>query len=172
MQGFLVCGVCFAKNATKSWSLFLDFNFAILIWPCQPHRQATCYNLQFALHQLKDHAHRHEPKSLMDQLPVAELRNYNKRWTRYFVKSILILMRIIYYLSCACWYCSGSPRRIKDHTRTRPVLQNSLKEAVITFFFPKAIKLNEDILEILSSLLSKENYAEYFWSSINNIWVL
>ena len=51
----------------------------------------------------------------------------------YFVKFILILMRIIYCLSRVCWYCSGSLRRIKDHTRTRPVMQNSLKEAVITF---------------------------------------
>jgi hypothetical protein len=70
-------------------------------------------------------------------------------------------MRIIYYLSRAHLYCSGSPRRIKDHTRTRPVLQNSLKEAVI-IGFPKAIKINEDIFEILSSLLSKEIYSEYF----------
>ena len=37
----------------------------------------TCYNHQFKLHQLKYHLHRH--KSLMDQLRVAELRNYNKR---------------------------------------------------------------------------------------------
>ena len=29
MQGFLVSGVYFAKNATKSRSLFSDFNFAI-----------------------------------------------------------------------------------------------------------------------------------------------
>ena len=43
---------------------------------------------------------------------------------------------------CTCCY-SGSPRRMtriqkektteKDHTQTRPVLQNSLKEAVVTF---------------------------------------
>ena len=37
------------------------------------------------------------------------------------------------------------------------------------FLFPKAIMVNEDILEILSSLLSNEIYAEYFWLSSNEI---
>ena len=48
-----------------------------------------------------------------------------------------------YILCRSCCYYSGSSSRMprikkektteKDHTRTRPVLQNSLKEAVITF---------------------------------------
>ena len=40
------------------------------------------------------------------------------------------------------------------------------------FWFPKAIMVNEDILEILSSLLSNGILAEYFGLSINDIWVL
>ena len=48
-----------------------------------------------------------------------------------------------YILRRSCCYYSGSSSRMprikkektteKDHTRTRPILQNSLKEAVITF---------------------------------------
>ena len=55
----------------------------------------------------------------------------------------VLLCEIIYCLSHVHCYCSGSPRRMariqkeknieKDHDRTRQVLQNSLKEAVITF---------------------------------------
>jgi hypothetical protein len=40
---------------------------------------------QVKLHQLKYNQHRHQPKSLMDQLHVAELRSYNKRCTHYFM---------------------------------------------------------------------------------------
>jgi hypothetical protein len=40
---------------------------------------------QVILHQLKDNQHHHQPKSLMDQLHVAELRSYSKRCTRYFM---------------------------------------------------------------------------------------
>ena len=40
------------------------------------------------------------------------------------------------------------------------------------FWFPKAMMVNEDILEILSSLLSNDIYAEYFGLFINEIWVL
>ena len=106
----------------------------------------------------------HISKCRKDQLLVAELRNYNKRWTHYFVKFILISMRIIYCLSRACCYCSGSPRRMtrtqkkkiteKDHTRTRPVLQNSPKDLVITFDSQKLWWSMRTFLESLSSLLS------------------
>ena len=34
------------------------------------------------------------------------------------------------------------------------------------------MKVNKDILESLSSLISNEIYAEYFWSSISKIWEL
>jgi hypothetical protein len=40
---------------------------------------------QVILHQLKYNQHHHQPKSLMDQLHVAELRSYSKRCTRYFM---------------------------------------------------------------------------------------
>ena len=40
------------------------------------------------------------------------------------------------------------------------------------FLFPKAIKVNEDILESLSSLLSNNIHAEYFGLSTNEIRVL
>jgi hypothetical protein len=40
---------------------------------------------QVILHQLKYNQHHHQPKSLMDQLHVAELKNYSKRCTRYFI---------------------------------------------------------------------------------------
>jgi hypothetical protein len=40
---------------------------------------------QVKLHQLKCNQHHHEPKSLMDQLHVVELRSYNTRCTRYFM---------------------------------------------------------------------------------------
>lgn len=115
-----------------------------MIWP---RYQARCYNLQIKLHQLKSHLHRHQPKSLMDRLHVVEQRSYNKRWTRYFVRIILTSMRIIYCLSRVHCYCLGSPRRMagtykemtteKDHTRTRPVQQNSSKETVITLDFQR-----------------------------------
>ena len=108
----------------------------------------------------------------LDQLHVAELINYNKRRTCYFVKFILILMRIIYCLSRARCNCSGSPRRMtrtqkekiteKDHTRTRPVLQNSPKESVITFDSQKLWWSMCTFFEILSSLLSNGILAEYF----------
>ena len=131
----------------ESESRMTPFQGGWMIWPRRPHQQVTYYNLKFKLHQLKYHLQRHQPNSLTDQLCEAELRNYNKRWTRYFVKIILILMRIIYCLSHAHCYCSGSPRRMariqkeknieKDHDQTRPVLQNSLKEAVIIFHSQK-----------------------------------
>ena len=93
----------------------LDLNKVVLgggvvILPRRPHHQVTCYNFQFKLPQLKYHLHRH-------------------------------------CLSHAHCYCSGSPRRMariqkeknieKDHDQTRPVLQNSLKEAVIIFHSQK-----------------------------------
>jgi hypothetical protein len=40
---------------------------------------------QVKLHQLKYNQHHHQPKSLMDQLHIAELRSYSKRCTRYFM---------------------------------------------------------------------------------------
>jgi hypothetical protein len=40
---------------------------------------------QVILHQLKYNQRHHQPKSLMDQLHVAELRRYNKRCTRCFM---------------------------------------------------------------------------------------
>ena len=40
------------------------------------------------------------------------------------------------------------------------------------FWVPKAIKINEKILESLSSLLSIDIYAEYFGLFTNKIWVL
>jgi hypothetical protein len=43
---------------------------------------------QVILHQLKYNQHHHQPKSLMDQLHVAELRSYSKRCTRYFMNFI------------------------------------------------------------------------------------
>ena len=40
------------------------------------------------------------------------------------------------------------------------------------FLFPKAMKVNKDILEILSSLIFNEIYAEYVGLSTNEIRVL
>ena len=40
------------------------------------------------------------------------------------------------------------------------------------FWFPKAMKVNKDILERLSSLLSNATNAEYFALSTKEIWVL
>ena len=91
----------------------LDINpRASLICPRRPHHQV------YRLHQARWNNHQvklHQLMSSMDQLLVAELNNYNKRCTRYFVKFHL-LMRIIYFLNRACCYYSGSPRRM---TRTR-----------------------------------------------------
>ena len=83
-----------------------------MICPRRPHHQV------YRLHQARWNNHQvklHQLMSSMDQLLVAELNNYNKRCTRYFVKFHL-LMRIIYFLNRACCYYSGSPRRM---TRTR-----------------------------------------------------
>ena len=41
-----------------------------------------------------------------------------------------------------------------------------------TFWFPKAMKVNKDILESLSSLLSNATDDEYFSLSTKDIWVL
>ena len=59
----------------------------------------------------------------------------------------MLLCEIIYCLSHAHCYCSGSPRRMariqkeknieKDHNQTLLVLQNSLKEADIIFHSQK-----------------------------------
>ena len=50
--------------------------------------------------------------------------------------------------------------------------QNSLKEAVIIFHSQKAIKVNVDILECLSILLSNTIQIEYFELPTNEIRVL
>ena len=54
----------------------------------------------------------------------------------------------------------------KDHTRTRPVQQNSSKETVITLDFQKAMEVYEDILESLLSLVFNATRAELFGISI------
>jgi hypothetical protein len=65
-------------NGLLKW--FLTYDHMI-----RPRHQETCYNPQVILHQLKYNQHHHQPKSLMDQLHVAELRSYSKRCTRYFM---------------------------------------------------------------------------------------
>jgi hypothetical protein len=115
-----------------------------LIQPC--HR-ATFYNLQVKLHQLKSHLHLHKHKPLMDRLHVVEQKTYNKRCTCYFMRFILTFMRIIYNLSRAHYYCSGSPRRMtsthqeritkKSHAWDSTAWQNHQKESATIFYCQK-----------------------------------
>ena len=89
-----------------------------------------------------------------DQLHVAELRNYNKRFTKEDNKNT-----------------EGEDYREGPHSNLTNVVEQS-KRISHNFWFPKAIMVNEDILEILSSLLSNGIHAEYFELSINEIWIL
>ena len=53
---------------------------------------------------------------------------------------------------------------------TSPAEQS--ERSIHNFWFPKSIKVNKDILESLSSLISNDFHDEYFWLSTNEIWVL
>ena len=65
----------------------------------------------------------------------------------------------------------GEDYREEPHSNpTSPAEQS--ERSSHDFWFPKVIKVNENILEILSSLLSNEIYVEYFGLSTNEIRVL
>ena len=95
-----------------------------------------------------------ENKWTWDQLHVAKLRNYNNRFTKEDNKNK-----------------EGEDYREGPHSNPTNAAEQS-KRISHNFWFPKAIMVNEDILEILSSLLSNDIHAEYFELSINEIWIL
>ena len=65
----------------------------------------------------------------------------------------------------------GEDYREGPHSNpTSPAAQS--ERSSHNFWFPKAIKINENILESLSSLLSIDIYAEYFGLFTNKIRVL
>ena len=112
----------------------------------------------------------------MDRLHVVMQRSYNKRSTRYFVRFILILMRIIYYLSVlpllylGIWkkrrmnqtLKNGPGQVLEDTTKWTRESKNGLVEVrngpvqrnLHNILLTKAMKAHEDLLESLSSLLS------------------
>jgi hypothetical protein len=115
---------------------FLIVSRIILNIRCCVHDRVICtYQSQLKLH-------RHRPLHI-DHLHVAKLKSYNKRCMRYFVKLILNLMRIIYFLSRAHCYFSGSSRNMTrmykeksmkmDHAQSRRVQQSHQKETYIAF---------------------------------------
>jgi hypothetical protein len=73
------------------------------------------------------------------------------------------LMRIIYYLNHACYYCSGSPRRMTRNTKNEPerwttssqfsLAEPSRRTSHISWF-PIAMEVHEYTLERFWSQLS------------------
>jgi len=143
-----------------------------VIWPCH---QPKCHKLQVKPHSLKFHLHRHQLKSSMDRLHVVVQRSYNKRSTRYFVRFIFYINEN-YILPKYCTlivlryieeekdesdpeeWTSASSRRSKK--RTSGSQRRTSERNLHNFLLTKAMKVHEQLLESLTSLLSNESSGD------------